>query len=183
MLIDKALEKFFNVFFNKTHMRTITLCYRKVVDVNSQGSWEKMVFEDSYGEFKMQAQLFNPEKKFKTFAELLQNNPDAQRLHFLVSPAVVGYLRQLNGIIPDILNNVRKHFLKFSQFHFEIINSNLLDKSKHQIAINFYSEPLTWLDTVGDHLLVTDEEAYKSEVQTQLFQLQPFLTIHSLKQN
>jgi hypothetical protein len=164
-------------------MRTITLCYRKIIDANSQGSWEKMVFEDSYNEFRMQAQLFNQEKKFKTFAELLQDNPDAQRLHFLVSPAVVGYLRQLNGTIPDILNNIRKHFLKFSQFQFEIINSNLLDRSKHQIAINFYSEPLTWLDTIGDYLLVTDQDASTSEVQTQIFKLQPYLTINSLKQH
>ena len=44
--------------------RTITLCYRKVIDASAAKPWEKLVFEDSYTEFKMQAQLYNQEKKY-----------------------------------------------------------------------------------------------------------------------
>jgi hypothetical protein len=161
--------------------RLITLCYRKVIDINSPKAWDKLVFQDSYLEFKMQAQFFNQERKYCSFAELLQHAPGAEQLHFLTSAAVTGYLQQLNETIPDILNNLGKHFLKFNQYQFEIINSDLLDKTKHQVAINFYSEPLVWHDTIGNYLLVSDKPAAAGEVLTHLFQLQPYLNIHALR--
>ncbi|MCC9136101.1 hypothetical protein ACFSKU_16640 [Pontibacter silvestris] len=161
--------------------RTITLCYRKVIDATSTKPWEKLVFEDSYMEFKMQAQLYNQNQKYHSFAELLQMVPGASQLHFLVSAAVIGYLQQLNETVPDIVNNLGKHFLKFNQYQFEIINSDLQDKSKHQIAFNFYSEPLLWHDTVGNYLLVSAKsQVAAEEVITNLFQLQPYVNIHSL---
>ena len=161
--------------------RTITLCYRKVIDASAAKPWEKLVFEDSYTEFKMQAQLYNQEKKYRSFAELRQQVPGADQLHFLVSAAVIGYIQQLNETIPDILNNLGKQFLRFTKFQFEIINSDLQDKSKHQMAINFYSEPLCWHETIGNFLLVSDKPAEAGEVQTNLFQLQPYMNIHSLQ--
>ena len=159
----------------------ITFCYRKIIDNNSSKAWDKMVFEDTYAEFKLQAQYFNQAKKYQTFAELIRNVPGAERLHFLVNAAVLGYVQQLNGVIPDILNNLGRHFLKFSNYQFEIINSNINDLSRHQIAVNFFSEPLLWHDTVGDLLLVSEVVDAKSEVQTHLLRLQPFLSIHTLK--
>ncbi|WP_324675343.1 hypothetical protein [Hymenobacter sp. GOD-10R] len=160
--------------------RLITLCYRKVIDSSATKPWEKMVFEDTYAEFRMQAQLYNQEKRYRTFGELLHHAPGADKLHFLVSAAAVGYLQQLNGVVPDVLNNLGKHFLKFSKFQFELINSDLLDKSKHQVAINFYAEPLVWHDTIGTYLLVSEQQA-GGETLTNLFQLQPYLAIHALQ--
>lgn len=161
--------------------RIITLCYRKVIDSNASRPWDKLVFEDSYLEFKMQAQLYNQDKKHRSFAELLQHVPGAEQLHFLVSAAVTGYLQQLNEIIPDILNNLGKHFLKFTKFQFELINSSLQDKTRHQVAIYFYSEPLWWHDTIGNFLLVSDKKETTGELLTNLFQLQPYLNIYSLQ--
>jgi len=157
------------------------LCYRKVIDSNSSKSWDKLVFEDSYTEFKMQSQLYNQDKKFRNFAELLQHVPGAEKLHFLVSAAVIGYLQQLNEIVPDILNNLGKHFLRFNKYQFEIINSDLQDKTKHQVAFNFYSEPLVWHDTIQNYLLVSEKKTGEGEVLTNLFQLQPYLNIYSLQ--
>ncbi len=161
--------------------RTITLCYRKIISDTSTKTWEKMVFEDSYNEFRMQAQLYNPEKKHRSFAQLVQHVPGAEKLHFLVSAAVIGYVQQLHETIPDIVNLLGKHFLQFSRFHFEIINSDLQDKTKHQVGINFYSTPLIWHDTVGDFLLVSDGKETAGEILTHLFGLQPYLSIHSLQ--
>ena len=98
--------------------RTITLCYRKIISATSPKAWEKMVFEDSYNEFRMQAQLYNPEKKHRSFAQLVQHVPEAEKLHFLVSAAVIGYVQQLNETIRDFVNLLRKHFLKFGKFQF-----------------------------------------------------------------
>ena len=93
-------------------------------------------------------------------------------------------MQQLNERVPDILNNLGRHFLKFKQFHFELINSDIHDKSRHQIAVNFFSEPLTWHDMVGQYLLVSEAGAApgpKGETLTHLVQLQPFLSIHAIQ--
>jgi len=161
--------------------RTITLCYRKVIDINSTKPWDKLVFEDSYKEFKMQAQLFNQEKKHHTFSALIYNVKGAEQLHFLVSGAIINYLRQLNDVVPDIVNNIGRQFLTFKQFKFEIINSDLNDSSKHVIAINFYSEPLIWHETIAQFLLTSPTNLPKGETLTDLFTIQPFLTIHSIQ--
>jgi hypothetical protein len=161
----------------------IRLCYRKVIDASSQNAWDKLVFESTYKEFLMQAQFYNPEKKYTTFSELLQHVAGADKLHFLVSAAIAGYLQQLEGKVPDILNNLGKHFLVFKNYRFEIINSDIKNKAAHQVAINFFSEPLTWYDTIENYLLVSPVNAEKTDdgILTDMVQLQPFLSIHSLK--
>jgi hypothetical protein len=163
--------------------KIIRLLYRKVIDVHSQKAWEKYVFNDSYTEFLMQAQFYNQEKKYTTFGELITHVPNADKLHFLVSGAIIGYLKQLNAKVPDILNNTGKLFLPFSNYKFEIINSDIKDKTQHQVAVNFMSEPLTWYDTIGNQLLVSvNADHVNDEILTDMFTMQPFLSIYSLKE-
>ena len=162
---------------------TIRFCFRKIIDASSQKSWDNYVFESTYKELLMQQQVYNQQKKFKTFAELLLNEPAAEKLHFLVSAAAVGYLKQLNEVIPGISDNLGRHFLKFSNFRFEIINSDFNNKQQHQVAINFISEPMVWHATVDNYLIVSSVNAAINEdgILTNVIQLQPFLSIYSLK--
>ena len=164
--------------------KIIRLCYRKVIDASSSKQWDNYVFESTYTEFLMQAQLYNREKKYSRFSELIQYVPGAEKLHFLVSAAMVGYLQQLDGIVPDVLNNLGKHFLKFSDYRFEILNSDMKSKVSHQVEVNFFSEPLLWHDTIENYLLVSpaDAETVDDGVLTDLMLLQPFLSIYSIKQ-
>jgi len=169
--------------------RIITFCYRKIIDTHAEGAWEKMVFNDTYSEFLLQAQNFNPEKKHTTFSSLLRYVPESVKLHYLVSAAAVGYLQQLNERVPDILNILGRQFLTFKSFHFEIINSDLTTAANHQVAINFYSEPMIWHDSACNYMLVSaahnlelpvtgdEQETYT----TDMVQLQPFFTIQTLK--
>ncbi|MFT3702587.1 MAG: hypothetical protein QM802_09465 [Agriterribacter sp.] len=162
--------------------QTITLCYKKVIDSASQHAWDKLVFEDTYMEFKMQSQLYNAEKKYQTFKELMQHVPNADKLHFLVSAAAVNYIKQLGDRIPDLTDMVGKRFLPFQHFQFEIINSHTSNKAAHSIAIYFYSDPLIWHHTVGDCLLLSDKKSsLPAETITHLFQLKPFVNIHSIQ--
>lgn len=133
----------------------------------------------------MQAQLYNQDNSQKSFAEILLNNPQAERLHFLVSASVTGYIQQLNGKIPGVLDTLGRHFLQFSQYRFEIINSDIDNKAAHQVAINFFSEPMCWHDSINDFLLVSDMTATVKEegILTNLVQLQPFLSVYSFKEN
>jgi hypothetical protein len=161
---------------------TIRLCYRKVIDVNSTKPWDKLVFEDTYNEFRMQSQLYNQDKKYASFSDLITHVPAAEKLHFLVSAAVIGYLQQLQGRVPDLVNNLGRLFLPFKNFRFEIINSDLKDRSKHQVAINFFTEHLVWHDTINNQLLLSiPGHTENGEILTELFTLPPFVSIYSLK--
>jgi len=165
-------------------MRIITLSYRKIIDISADKQWDKFVFEDSYMEFKMQAQNFSAGTAFTSYGEILRNVPDGQRLTGLITPAVSGYVQQLNGVVPDVLNNSGRRFLKFNRFQLEIINSDIHLKERHQIAINFFTVPQIWHDTIGDLMLVSEfAGTYQSEdeIYTYLLRMQPYLNIHSVK--
>ena len=162
----------------------IRLNYCKIIDSSSRQPWDKVVFEETYQEFFMQAQLYNPESKYQTFQELLDNVPNADRLHYLTSRVAMGYLKQLNQIIPDIVNSFGRPYLPFTQFKFEILASHVQQKEAHKIAIFFYSDPLTWIETIGSQMLIAfgdQREALRQgkEVSTDLIGLQPYLTIWS----
>src|SRR5579885_2511645 len=163
--------------------RIIKLCYRKIIDVAAQKKWDQQIFNDTYNELLMQIQFYNQEKKYTRFTELIQEVPNASKLHFLVSAAITIYLKQLNGIIPDIQNVSGKTFLPFKNYRFEIIESDIKNKSQHKVAVNFISEPLLWHDTIGNNLLVSKQsiEHDDEEIFTETFQLQPQLSIYSLK--
>jgi hypothetical protein len=166
-----------------TEKGIIRLRYRKIIHADASQQWEKYVFNDSYAEFLLQVQTFNRDKKYTVFSELIAHEPNAEKLHFLVSASIVGYLRQFGGKLPDIVNGTGELFVPFKNFRFEIIESDTRDKSRHQVAINFVSEPMVWHDTIGDRLLlsVPGQQTEGDEVLTELLAMQPFLSIHSLK--
>jgi hypothetical protein len=164
--------------------KLIRICYRKIIDASAVNGWDKMVHEASYAEFKMQVQLYNEGNKYKTFAEVLVHQPQAAQLHFLVSAAVTGYVQQLNGIVPDVLDNLGRRFLSFTQYRFEIINSDIEKKEHHQIAINFFSEPMVWHSTIDNYLLLSPAGATATEdgLPTHLLELKPFVSIATLNE-
>ncbi|MBS1919702.1 MAG: hypothetical protein JST17_05590 [Bacteroidetes bacterium] len=153
----------------------------------SANDWDKLVWKDSFTEFKMQFQRFNPEEKYFTFGALLVDNPQAAQLHFLVGGSVLGYLKQLNGIIPDVVDNLGHRFMTIADCTFEIINSDVRDIKKHEVAFNFYSEPFLWHETVGGFLLISSENKAKSNntegcYDTHLFQIPAYVSIDKLNE-
>jgi len=160
--------------------RMIRLQYRKLIDAGTAKPWEKHAFNDSYTEFLMQAQLYNREKKYTTFSELVTNVQGADKLHFLVSAAVTGHVQQLQGKLPDVVDITGKPFLPFVHYRFEIIQSDITNKAKHQIAIHFITEPVAWLDTIGNTLFISLQEN-NDELLTHHVTLQPLLAIYAIK--
>jgi hypothetical protein len=131
----------------------VTLCYQKLIDASSTGNWDRLVFEDTYKEYFMQAQQFDQQKRHSTFQEIVKNNPKAEAMHYLVSTAAIGYIRQLDEKIPEVTNSLGKLCLSFTKFKFEIIQSHIRDIALHKIAIHFYSEPVTWIDAIGNQFI------------------------------
>lgn len=134
----------------------------------------------------MQAQSYNPNNTYHTFQEIVQHVAHADRLHYLTSRAAVGYIRQLNQQIPDILNTLGKRCLPFTKFTFEIIQSDLHHQDAHKVAIHFYSDPITWLDSFQNTLLIAYGDQREAifagnEVETDLIELQPYLSISTFQ--
>ncbi|ARK13611.2 hypothetical protein [Fibrivirga algicola] len=162
----------------------IRLVYRKVIDASSQRPWDKVVFDETYQEFFMQAQLYNPDNTHQTFQALLDNVPRADQLHYLTSRVAMGYLKQLNQQMPDVVNALGLTCLPFTEFKFEILASHVTQKEAHRIAISFFSDPLTWIDTIDGRLLLAysdQREALQAGqvVNTELIALQPNLSLWS----
>ncbi len=162
----------------------IRLCYRKIISNTNQNNWDKLVWESTYAELQMQRQLYDQQNTNPRFADLLFHHPRAENLHYLVSTSVVGYIKQLNNIIPDIQDNLGRSVLNFNQYKFEIINSNSLQKNEHSVAINFFSNPLILQQTMGNHFIVSTPLAVNDDegfTPTFTFQWQLFLSIAYLK--
>lgn len=165
----------------------IRLCYRKIIDATSSSRWDKLVFEATHKEFFMQAQQFDQQKRYTTFNEIIAYVPKSEALHYLVSTAIMGYLRELKGIIPDIQNQFERPFLTFKDFKFEILTSHIRDKNQHKVVIHFYSDPMTWLDTIGKTLIVSSGDetiAVKKGIslQTEMIEMSPHLSICSYQE-
>jgi hypothetical protein len=167
--------------------RTVVLCYRKIISASTQNTWEKYVFDSSYAEYRMQVQYYDREKKYSDFAALLRNVPAAEKLHFLVSASVTGYIQQLGNKLPDIADNLGQSVLYFDQYRFELINSSVSNKELHKVAIHFFTQPMIWHDTPGQYLLLSPAKETNSgemeEWSTMLVPLQSYLSIYSLKES
>jgi hypothetical protein len=164
----------------------IKLCYKKLINSSSSDAWSRLVFEETHNEYFMQWQEYDKDKKYANFSSLRKNNVHAENIHYLVSTSAIGYLRQLNGFVPDILDSNNKVFLPFKHFKFEIIESHFSDKTQHQVLISFYSEEITWVETIGTMLLVTNGDqsghlASGSAFETDQIQLSEVLRIFSIR--
>lgn len=159
----------------------VRFCYRKVLNITAAAGWDQDLWNDTYAELRMQAQVYNQEKKYRYFSELKRENPRANSLDHLVSMAAIPYLKKLEGVLPDILNTNAEPFLKFQQFRFGIIESDLTTIASHSIALNFYSERMIWLDTIGDILLLAEPGQDSAVLLTQQVQLKPFFSIYSFE--
>ncbi len=167
----------------------IQICYRKIIDATSASIWDKYVFEDTYKEFLMQVQQFDQQQKYATFQEILKNTPKADQMHYLVSTAAIGYIRQLNERMPDVVNVFGKPCVPFKNFRFEIIQSHVKNKDLHKVVIYFYSEPITWIDTISHNQLLfapgdqLEALANRKKVETEMMVLSPNISITSYQQN
>lgn len=159
----------------------VRFCYRKILDRTAAPGWDQDLWNDTYAELRMQAQVYNQDKKYRYLSELKKERPVAKSLDHLVSMAAIPYLKKLETVLPDIVNTSNEPFLKFQQFRFEVIESDLATIASHSIAISFYSERMIWIDTIGDILLLAEPAQDSAVLLTQQVQLKPFFSIYSFE--
>jgi len=161
----------------------VKLSYKQLIDDSSTGGFEKLVFNDSYEEFLMQAQAYNPGSRLKTLQELIEANPKANSLHYKVGFSVGLYIRELNNQIPGLKDSLGRSNIPFTTNKFEIVESDITNKSRHKIAITYITDTLTLIDIIGEFMLLTAGDQFKNEstnaVETFLLKMQDGLAITS----
>ena len=164
----------------------IKLAYRQIIDIHSTGDFEKKVFNDTWEEFNMQAQVYDQGGTLKTFQQLVAHNPKANSLHYKVGFAIGLYVKELNTIIPEFRDSLDRITIPFETYRFEIIQSDITNKAEHKVAVLFITDTLTLLGNIGDYLLLSHGDQLHTIQQegtdTFLLQLKPGLSIVRYRQ-
>lgn len=160
----------------------IKLAYKQILDATLQTSFEKNVFIASYNEFLLKSQAYNFEKKFKTFSEMKANDGRANSLHYKCSFAVISFISNLNKQIPGLQDSLGNN-VTFDTFKFEVIESDITDKSAHKVAITYFTGLFTLFEIIGDYMLLAagdkSNNSSSEPVETFLLKMQPNLGIVS----
>lgn len=161
----------------------IRLAYRLVIDNSSTFVWDKYVFEDSFQEYLLQHQQFNSKENPKnTFRELLAENEKSAQLHYLVGISANNYVEQLKGNLYRITDILGNNYFPFTNYRFDIINTDITDITKHKIGITFYSPLLTYLGMVDNHFLLSKNSVDSDEFETFMLAAQANLSVCYLKE-
>ncbi len=159
-------------------MKKIKLAFRIVIDQTSEMIWDRYVFDDTYFEYKIQHQAFDDkENPVKNYWELLQKNPNARQIPFLLSGAASNYVSQLNGVIrslPDVLGNT---FFPFENFRLDLVSSHVEDASKHKIGLTFFTPVLLLIDIIDGKYLLSSEVGNKNGFETFMLPFHPQVAI------
>ena len=156
--------------------------------INSKAitAWEQHIFEETYNEFLIQSAVFQPvHAKVDSFKELLKHNSNAQQLHYLLATRIVPSINLLNHNIYGVIDNLNQNYLQFQDFNVNIIQSDLSNKAKHYIAVNYLSKPYDLVSIFNNYFLVAEETNDKKQnniVETLMFPFQPNLSISAIHQ-
>lgn len=163
----------------------IRFAYRIVINQHSRTAWEKYIWESTYQEFLMQAQLFNDKTQpALTFKELLSKNEKAEQLHFLVSMAAHPYILQWKGKIYHLADNLGNNFMPFNHYQLDIIDSNIKDIKAHEIGLTFYTPLISLIDIWDGHYLISLDENLQNlsdGLETLMFKMQNRLSVAYFK--
>ena len=162
----------------------IKFSFQKIIEEVPASLWDKYVFDATWMEYRMQAANFNLQNKETLFTSIVRENPKAVQLHDAVSTAAVGYIRQLQELIPGLVNAHGKTVVPFKNFKFSIIQSDMMDSKLHKIEIIFISEPVTLIDVFNNQYLIAigdkqEELNAGKEVATELVPQTDRLSIFS----
>ncbi|RZJ71925.1 hypothetical protein [Flavobacterium sp.] len=160
---------------------------RRIIDKDSQSTWDKALFDATWFEYKLQIQNFGNFARYESFADFLKNEPNAETIHSRVSPAVYPSIQILDGKLP-VVYDANGESLALNQFYFEIQNSDFLDQSKHKISVDLISKQFFLISSSANGFLVcdaSDADDFQNgqELRTLLIANQHLLNIYSFKKS
>jgi hypothetical protein len=132
----------------------IKLAYRQVINEQSRSIFERNVFIASYNEFLLKSQTYNQERKFRSFKEMVNSDGRANSLHYKLSFPVLPFIELLHKKIPSLKDNAGKQ-IPFDHWQFELIDSDIKNKNMHTVAVNYFTDTITVLETLGEYMLLS----------------------------
>lgn len=132
----------------------IIISYTHTVSDENDSGFDRAVFEASYGKSLLKSQAYNAGNNFRTFSEMKKVDGRANSLHYKCSFGVAGHVRALNGKIP-FLRDQAGELIEFDTFRFELIQSDVKDKSAHRFALHFIGKPCILLEHFDEYLLLS----------------------------
>jgi len=136
------------------HSALIKLSYTQIIDSAATTAFEKNILRDSYAEFLLKSQAYNPESKYKTFTEMVSNDGRANSLHYKSGFAIANHITQLNNKIQGLPESAGQKLL-FNLYEFKIIESNINNAAVHKIAIIYTTAIFTLLYSTENYLLLS----------------------------
>jgi hypothetical protein len=130
--------------------------------LNRTGDFQKRVFNDSYQEYLIQIQSFDPGKKYKTWDKLREAIPKANlNVQYKTGFAIGEYVKNLANKIPDLTDNLGHSPFLFARHEFEIISSDVENLSNHKVAITYFTDLITLVDCFGEYVVLAASENSK----------------------
>lgn len=157
-------------------MTKIKIAFRQIIDVKSTGEFEKNIFNDSFSEFYLQAQAYNPNRQFRTLKELIEYNPKANSLHYKVGFSIGRYVQALQKNIPGLQDSIGKG-VPFEEHQFEILHSDVTNRTVHRVAITYISPALELFAISGGFLVLAENSNHNFASSTLTISMQPNLSI------
>jgi len=159
----------------------IKLSYRQRIDDTAIGKFERTVFNQSFSEFAVKCQEYNPGSKYFSLAEMIANNPKANSLHYKTALAISGTIKDLNNAIPGLCNSLGTAGILFEKYQFEIIEGNPFNQATYKAAITYSTGYFHLLEIIDGYMLLApaddiskQEQAFQ---QTSMLKMQPSLSI------
>src|SRR6218665_2851513 len=138
--------------------KIIRITYRHVINSHSQSSLDKMLFNNTWQEFLLKSQAYNPGNTMDAFNEIRQADGRANSLHYKIALAASGIIGSLRHINPFVQDYSGKN-IAFEDYNFELLESSVSDKTRHVFAVNFVSPGYRLHDISGDLLVRGKSEA------------------------
>jgi len=160
----------------------IKVAYRQVIDYSSRGELEQNIFKDTYNEYLLQVQSFDPEGKYKKWHELQTQFPKAiVNVPLKVGFSIGGYINNLNNKMPGVWDSLEAIQLPFKNYKFDILDSDITNRPSHKVSVTYESEHLTLLGIVGEFLIVAlgDQVEATKPIQTFLLRIRNNFSILS----
>jgi hypothetical protein len=155
----------------------IRLAYKQVIAATIGGDFERNVFDTTYQEFLLKAQVYNTGGKFKTFTQLKANDNRANSLHYKLSFTTIDLISGLSSKIPQLKDNMNNPLL-FEQHKFELIESHITDRGAHKVAITYYTGMLTLFNTMGEYMTLGAGNIMTEDLtETFTIKMQPNLAV------
>ena len=131
---------------------TLRLTFRFLIDQSNNDTVVKHAHRLTYEEFLLKSQVYNPGQLFTRFTEMRSHDGRANSLHYKTGFAISGLIKSFGEKMPGLRDNIGQQ-IPFELYRFELIESDIHDRTHHMAAIYFTSPVLLLHAAIGNMLV------------------------------